>query len=183
MAFDDLLKTENQNLAGIVGEIFWAPVEDIATFPVLSAAGAGDTTADDIVMGAGKKFLRLYHTDETGKLDANMIGERDGKAAEAMLEWFYPGASAKLIEQKRQMQNTPGVFICKDTDGNYRILGVVNLDPTGTVCTGDIPAYMESGNSTSGAKRADRRGTTFQVKWSGPHDPIIYKGAVPIVAV
>lgn len=183
MAFNDLLLTPGtQNLAGIVGNIFFAPVADIATFPTMSAAGAGDTTTDDIVMKSGKKFFQLYHTDETGKLDATMIGERDGKANECLLEWNFPGDSAELIALKRQMQNTPGVYICKDTDGNYRILGVVNLDPTSTATTGDIPAYMEKGDFTSGAKRGDKRGTTFQVKWSGPHDPIIYKGAIPLVA-
>lgn len=174
----------SQNLGGIVGVIYYAPIEDVETFPDLSAAGSGITDAsDDFVMKTGKKFYTIYHTAETGKADSNTVGERDGKGIENMLEFFFPGSKQAVAEFTRFALNTPCVVVYKNTSGQHEVLGVVNLDGTNVTLTGDIPAYLESANRTTGAARADRRGTTFQFKQPGsPHNPIIYVGDIPLVA-
>lgn len=182
MAFTDLLWAQgSENMAGLVGDIYYCPIEDILTFPALSAALALDTAADsDFVCKSGKNFIRIYHTLDTGKLDDATVGERDGRSKENLLEFFFPGGKKEVAEFERQALNTPCVVICKDTEGNLRLLGAVNLDPADVVITGDIPAYLESSSGTTGAARADRRGKTFQFKHSAPHAPIFYKGAIPL---
>lgn len=172
----------SQNLGGIVGNIFYAPVEDIETFPDLEDDG-GMITAEgsDFVMKDGKYFISIYHTAETGMGDDNSVGERDGKGIENMLEFFHPGNKIELEQFKRFALNTPAVVIYKDTHGQYRIIGVVNLDEENALLTGDIPAYMESVKSTTGKARADRKGSTFQFKQPGsPHSPIFYVGDIPL---
>lgn len=184
MAFADLLWTSGKdNMAGLIGEIYFCPKEDIATLPALSAVGSLETApATDITCNTGKKFYRIYHTQETGKIDYNTVGETDGKSKQNLLSFFYPGDDATLAAQERLLQNSPGVYICKDTKGNLRILGVTNFDETTTELTLDSPAYLQTSNGTTGAAGADRRGTTFEVIHKAPHRPVFYKGDVPLTA-
>jgi hypothetical protein len=182
-AFADVVWAQgNENMAGLVGNIYYCPIEDIDTFPDLSAAGSLDTAAmSNFVCKATKKFYQIYHTLDTGKLDDATVGERDGKSKENLLEFFFPGGKKEVAEFERQALNTPCVVICKDTEGNLRLLGAVNLDIAAVTITGDIPAYLESSSGTTGAARADRRGKTFQFKHSAPHAPLFYKGSIPLV--
>jgi len=168
-----------QNMGGIIGQIYYCPIEDILTFPDASAVGKLDTI-ESFVCKTGKKFISIYHTAETGKLDDTTVGDRDGKSKENMLEFFFPGSKQDVAEFERFALNTPCVVICKDTNGNYRALGIGSFDDTTDVFTGDIPAYLESSSGTSGAARADRRGKTFQFKHSANHEAIYYKGTIPL---
>jgi hypothetical protein len=179
----DLKWTQGQqNLGCIVGDIYYCPVEDILTFPVLTAAGSLETAAaSNFVCKTGKEFISIYHTPETGKIDDNVIGEIDGKGFENFLDFFFPGSKLAVRDFTRFALNTPCVVIAKNTNGQYEIIGVVNLDETTTTLTGDIPAYLQTANGTTGAARADRRGRAFQFRQPGcPHPPIIYKGTIPL---
>jgi hypothetical protein len=168
-----------QNMGGIIGQIFYCPIEDILTFPEASAAGKLDTI-ESFVCKPGKKFISIYHTAETGKLDDTTVGERDGKSKENLLEFLFPGSKQDVAEFERFALNTPCVVICKDTSGNYRALGIGSFDDQTVELTGDIPAYLESSSGTTGAARADRRGKTFQFKHSANHEAIYYKGTIPL---
>lgn len=182
MAFADLLWASGKdNMAGLIGEIYFCPAEDIETLPALSAVGSMETAADgDITCKTGKKFYRIYHTPETGRVDYNTVGEIDGKSKQNLLTFFYPGDDATLAAQERLLQNTPGVYICKDTKGNLRLLGVTSFDPDSTELSLESPAYLQTSNGTTGAAGSDRRGTTFEVIHKAPHRPIFYKGDVPL---
>jgi hypothetical protein len=182
MAFTDLTwPSGKQNMAGLVGDIYYCPVTDILTYPALSAALALDTAnASNFVCKTGKNFIKIYHTADTGKLEDSTVGDRDGKSKENHLEFFFPGSDKAVAEFERQALNTPCVVICKDTDGNLRVLGAVNLDSSTTVLSGEIPAFLDSANGTLGGARADKRGKTFSFKHNAPHAPIFYKGSVPL---
>src|SRR6185369_9155943 len=131
--FTDLLWTPGQqNFPGLVGKIFIGASADILTPPVLSAAGALSTSTAAIVMKTGKRFYEWYVTDETAKLMAKMIGVRDAKGYQSDFEVSIPGDYQALAEQMRLWANTPVVVGMKDTDGNSRLIGAVNLDITGT---------------------------------------------------
>lgn len=179
---EDLIWSQGQdNMGGLVGESFFIPIEDVDTIPDLSAVGSLETEdAVDILPKVGKKWYRLYHTPETGKVDYNTVGELDAKSKENMLEMFYPGDDATLAEQERLLQNTPGLYACKDTKGNLRVLGLTNLDRSVVTLTLDSPANLVTSNGTTGAARADRRGTTFVVKHSASHRPVFYKGVIQL---
>lgn len=169
----------SQNMGGIIGNIYYCPIEDIETFPQASAAGKLDTI-ESFVCKSTKKFISIYHTAETGKIDDTTVGERDGKSKENMLEFFFPGSKQEVAEFERFALNTPCVVIAKDTNGNYRALGIGSFDEATDIFLGDIPAYLESSTGSTGAARADRRGKTFQFKHSANHEPIYYKGTIPL---
>lgn len=182
MAFEtDLLWTVgSENMGGLSGELYFCPTEDIdlTTPPTLDADGV--TITGDLVCKTGKKFIRVYHTRGTGELKDELVGERDGKSFENMVEFFFPGSKKEISTFKRDVANTPMVVICRDTDGNLRLLGVAVLN--GTLISLGFPAYLESAPSTSGKASADRKGTTFTFKAEAPHDALYYEGVIQLVA-
>lgn len=181
MDFVDILHPGGDNMGGLVGYIYYCPVADIATIPALSAAGKLDIITA-ITCAATKKFTKIYGTLGTMKLDEGTVGERDGKSNENMVEFFHPGNKQEVSEFKRAAQNTPCVLIVRDTNGNQRLLGFVNLDNETTIVTTDIPCYLESGTATTGAKSADERGVRFIFKSEAPHDALYYKSDIPLTA-
>src|SRR5690349_1936953 len=128
MGFADLLWTSGKdNMGGLVGEIYFCPIEDVLTLPALAAIGSLETEVADIVLKDGKRFYKIYHTAETGKLDYTTQGDMDGKSKANVLAFFYPGDDANVAEQIRLLQNTPGIYLCKDSKGKLRLLGVTNF--------------------------------------------------------
>lgn len=184
MAFEDLLWTAGQdNLAGLVGEMYACPSADINTLPGLTSASSLVTAAVDITCKTGKKFTRIYFTDETAKMMRKPLGDRDGKARESLLTFKYPGDDVAVEDFISDWQNTPSVIIFKDgKTGKFKLIGVTRLDKASTVLSLEIPAYLEQADSDSGEKRADSRGTLFGWKFSCAHGPITYLGSVPLVA-
>lgn len=181
---NDLLFTQGlDNLSGIVGEIYHSPAEDILTLPALAVATSLKTAAADIVMKSTKKFQRLYITDETGMIQVNPVGERDGKGRESILQGRYPALGVELEDFIRQVQNTPAVLIYRlARNGKLYMLGVSQLDITSTVLSKDIPAYFDQGAASSGDVRSSQNGALLGWKWTAGHGPIEYAGSVPLVA-
>lgn len=184
MAFNDLLFTPGQdNLAGVVGEAYICPSANIASVPALAAAGGLTTAAVAITNTTGNKFFRIYMTDETGKIESKVVGERDGKAFETIFSMKFPGDDAAVAMFLRDWANTPSVLIVKDAKtGLFKLIGVSNLDKASTVLSLTIPAYFDAGDLSSGAKRADSRGVNLSWKFTCAHPPITYMSNVPLIA-
>ncbi len=177
MAFEDLLWTQGkENMGGLLGDIFFIPIEDVdpAALPTLDVDGISLT--GEIAPLSTKEFFQIYHTKGTGKIDDNTGGERDGKSFENLLEFFFPGQEKSVENFKKMVANTPGLWIAKDPQGNYRALGISAI---GGVVTLDRPAYCESIASGTGAASTDKSGSTFQVKSEAPHPPLFYSGTIP----
>ena len=174
---NDLLFTQGQdNLAGIIGEIYLVPVEDVDTIPALTAASSL-VTAGNIVLDAGKAWSRLYFTDETGKLDLKVVGERDGKGIEAMLSVRYPKLSTALFNWVRSIQNTPCLVAYKMANsGKWYIMGLTQFDVTNTELTADIPVYFDNAEISTGEKRPDQNGALLSWKFTSIHGPVEYNG-------
>jgi hypothetical protein len=181
---NDLLFVQGQdNLAGVVDNIYICPSEDILTVPALAAATSLKTAAVDIACKTGKKFAKLYITDETGKVDTKAVGSRDGKGRETILTGRYPALGTELEDFIRKAQNTPSVLIFRlARNGKLYAIGLTQFDITTTVLSLTIPAYFEDGVSGSGEKRADQNGSLISWKYSAAHGPVEYAGAVPLVA-
>lgn len=178
---DLLFATGNDNLAGLVGEFYLCPANEIATLPALAVASSLKTAAANITCITGKKFSRYYFTDETGKIDTKTVGERDGKSRESVLSGRYPKLGTELSDFISDCQNTPSVIIYRQANtGKLYLLGVARLDKTSTVLSKEIPAYFETGDSSSGEKRADQNGSLISWKFTCAHDPIEYAGTVPL---
>ncbi len=176
---NDLLFTQGQdNLAGIVDEVLAIPSADIETLPALAAATSLKTAAADIVAKQGKKASRIYFTDETAKVETKSVGERDGKGRETMLTGRFPQHGTSLEDFIRQYQNTPTVLIFRRPNGKRYLLGVSQLDIATTVLSLAIPAYFESGESSTGEKRADQNGAVLGWKFTSAHGPIEYAGDI-----
>jgi len=176
---NDLLFTQGQdNLAGIIGEIDIVPVADVDTIPALTAA-TSLVTAGDIVLDAGKAWKRLYFTDETGKVEIKSVGERDGKGVECILSVRYPKLSTALLDWIRNVQNTPCLVAFKMANSGKRyVLGLTQFDVAATAITADIPVYFETGEASTGEKRADQNGALLTWKFTSHHGPVEYNGAM-----
>lgn len=179
---NDLLYTPGvDNLAGLVGEVYVCPSSEVATLPALAAASSLKTAAANIVCATGKKFSRVYFTDETAKVESKPVGERDGRGSETILTGRYPAIGTELADFKRQIQNTPVVVIYRlARNGKLYLLGITQLDITSTVLSKEIPAYYENGDSSTGEKRSDQNGALLGWKFTCAHDPIEYAGAIPL---
>ncbi|MFN7610681.1 MAG: hypothetical protein ACK5QX_07060 [bacterium] len=178
----DLLFTQGKdNLAGIVGKLFWIAAEDILTLPALSAVGSGRTAAANIVCKpGGKRAYEIYITDETGSVETKPVGTRDGMALETILKGKYPANNEDLMTFIRSVQNTPCVLIYQE-GADLKLMGVTNLDQASTALSLGIPAYWDAGDGgKTGALRTDDKGFVFQWKFTCAHAPIIYKGVVPL---
>jgi hypothetical protein len=176
---NDLLFTQgNDNLAGTVGDVAVISKEDILTLPVLALATSLKTTAVDLVFKSTKKCAQVYFTDETGKVETKGIGERDGKGRETILTGRYPAAGVALEDFIRQCQNTPSVIFYRlARNGKIYMLGISQLDQALTALSLAIPAYFETGDSSTGEKRSDQNGALLGWKFSAAHGPIEYAGS------
>lgn len=179
---NDLLFTPgSDNLAGLVDEAWICPSANIESLPALASALSLITAAADIVCTTGNNFKRIYFTDETGKVETKSVGERDGKGRETILTGRYPALGTLLEDAIRLYQNTPSVLIYRlARDGKLYMIGVSQLDKASTVLSKAIPAYFETGDSSSGEKRADQNGALLGWKWTAAHGPIQYAGDVPL---
>lgn len=184
MAFEDILWAQgNDNMSGLVGDLYFVPLEDVdtSTIPTLDTDGVTVTSA--VVLKTNKKWFKIYHTRGTGKIDDNTVGERDGRSFENIYEFKFPADTKELVAFKRQIKNTPMLVLGKDAQGNFRILGLnVTKDPaTGNdVLTFDFPAYIESAAGTTGAASGDAKGHTFQVKAEGNASPLFYESTIDL---
>jgi hypothetical protein len=176
---NDLLFTQGEdNLAGVIGFLDIVPVNEVLTIPALASASSLSITGD-IVLAASKKWLRLYFTDETGKVEMKTVGERDGKGIETMISVRYPKLRKELIDWIRNVQNTPCLVSYKmGNTGKRFVMGLTQFDISSTVVTADIPVYFESAEVNSGEKRADQNGALLSWKYTSQHGPIEYAGTM-----
>lgn len=165
-------------MSGLIGPIYWVPSEDVdlTTPPTVDTDGV--TITGDITLKATKKFFTLYQTRGTGKLDCTMVGERDGKSFENMLECKFPGETKELVSFMQQVKNTPVVIICRDAQGAYRLLGISIV---GGVLTKDLEAYFEADTGTTGAAASDAKGHTIQIKAEANHPALFYEGDIDLL--
>jgi len=92
----DLPYTQGQdNLSGLSDALYIVEYDaiDLASLPVMSAVGSLIINAN-IVLLAGRKFGKIYFTQEEGSLEGKSIGGIDGKGLEFMLKGKYPRLDA-----------------------------------------------------------------------------------------
>ncbi|MGY4385656.1 hypothetical protein ACVWYN_002702 [Pedobacter sp. UYP24] len=160
------------NPAGLT-KVFYAFVDDILSFPSLADPETATTFAslvefaNPIVMKAGKQFNELYCTVEEGELKSTLVGPRDGKGYENMLEISFPGNESLFLGFKAASANRNIVFAVAEKNKKVRILGSL-----------EDPAYMESDESTSGKKIADGRKSVLTFKASSATPAPIYTTAL-----
>ncbi len=173
-SFADLDFTDGEdNMAGTQLIAYYIPVDDLQTIPGYKAAPA--TLADyatintDFVCKAGKNFLKLYASPDTGKVDDNKIEGKDNNSFESIYEFFFPKNDAASLGFQRMAPTTKFVVIVLEADGNKRVLGI----------KAGVPATIQSIAGTTGTQSAGEKGATFQIKSIQNGPAPLYKGTIP----
>lgn len=161
---------------GGINQVYYGFQEDFLSFPALADPETA-TTYESLVtyltaitMKTGKQIFPLYCTVETGEIKSTMVGPRDGKGYENMLEISFPGSEEEFLGFKAASANRQLIFFVREKNGKMRVLGNI-----------ENPAYFENDESTSGKAIADGRSSKLTFKASGGTPSPIYK--MPITSL
>jgi len=189
IAFADVQWNEgSDNMPGLVGNKFFIPRSEI-DLAACTIAADGVTLLGNIALAVGGRINEIYSTENSDSLTDSDQGEIDGKYGQNMLSFFTPGSYAGLESFKRAVRNTPGIWIFKDTAGNFRVIGIyAEQNPAWTegsmsedefIPSLDLPARVSTINGTSGTRGGDRKGTTFEIMADAPHAALFVAGDIP----
>jgi hypothetical protein len=95
----------------------------------------------------------------------------DGKSFRHTFEFYKPGADEDSLAFLSLAKNENLVFVVKDKDGKFRIIG-----------SEGIPAKMESSEGGTGQTGEDDKGDTITFASEGANPPYFYEGSVPVAA-
>lgn len=191
IAFADVDWIEGQdNMPGLVGNKYFIPRSQV-NINACTIENDGVRLAGNIALTATGRINEIYSTENSDSLADSDQGEIDGKYAQNMLTFFTPGSYTNLESFKRAVRNTPGIWIFKDTKGQWRVLGIYaaenplwtgNADVVNDrfIPSLDLPARVNTINGTSGTRGGDRKGTTFEIMQDAPHPALIYTGDLPL---
>lgn len=192
IAFADVIWNEgSDNMPGLVGNKFFIPRSEL-DIAACTIGADGVTLVGNIALTVGGRINEIYSTENSDSLSDADQGDIDGKYGQNMLTFFTPGSYVGLESFKRAVRNTPGVWIFKDTAGNWRVLGIyAEQNPAWTegslledefLASVDLPARVSTINGTSGTRGGDRKGSTFEIMADAPHAALFYAGTVPVNA-
>ena len=176
MDFTDINKnlTDGQNMGGIAQVVYYAPWADVETWPTKPSSPAdieaNGTLTGDVVMSAGKKMYEIYITDDTGEFEIETVGEMDGKSFVTHLRLFNPGLKKKLLGFINWAKNENLVFIVKDNDGQYYLMG----DDTRAAIYNGAPDSAGTSRETAG-----RRGVSMEFTYKTAN-VYTYTGNIPL---
>lgn len=162
------------NDAGITMKIYYCLWNDIETFPGVDDSSAATdfadmaTIASPIVFKSGKAWKEMYATLEKGKLDCEMVGERDGKAFRNTATLSHPGNAPKSLGWTEFMKNTHAVLLVQELDGNWRLVG-----------NNILPAQVSKATITTGDAIDSNKGMMVEVESIGRIAPR-YTGAITL---
>lgn len=161
-----------ENMGGFTSVAYFAPLQDIETFPGLSENPSSDAEfvrlGGNFIMKAGKYFTEIYITPETASLAANNQGEIDGQSFRIEGEFFYPGSKTDCRAFARKINNTRGVLIIVDPDGDRTVIG-----------TDKFPCYFKP-SLNYGKAAADRKGLTVAFFQNHFAPGLEYNGSIPL---
>lgn len=159
MDFADIEKNlkDNENMGGLTNVIF-CKHSDVETWPTRAVAPA-DATADaawvgDLVLKSTKKGYRMYVTEDTCGIDDSMVGELDAQSYEATLSLFTPGMRADKLGLLNNVKNEDLVFLVKNEEGEWYMLGDENH-----------PCKLSSATGSTGKATTDRKGVSLEFKY------------------
>lgn len=157
------------NMGGTTQVIYYAPIRDFDEIATLDPAGTTMASrveiTDDHTFLTGKCFKTMYVTMDSGQLDTEMQGERDGESWKEKANFFTPGAAPGPTGAMDQLLKDKCIVLIPLPDGKVRQLG-----------SKDFYAEFKPKWST-GKNGSARRGWTVDIE-SMTHRPLIYSGAI-----
>ncbi|MGV8828240.1 MAG: hypothetical protein ACWA6U_07950 [Breznakibacter sp.] len=167
------------NMGGIQQKVFFAYWKDVKTWPTEPdlttpelTLEASATLTGDLAMNTGTRFFEMYITDDTGELELEPVGEKDGKSWVMHLRMFHPGLQKKVLGFINAAKNDNLVFVAEDNNGNRFLLGSAGRPATYETSPDGVGTQKE----TSGRPGVSME-FTFKTK-----NLYHYDGAVPLVA-
>ena len=158
------------NMGGVAQMAYFARVEDILTFASAANAALNPYVLTmPHIMKPGKKFNRVYSTQDTGEVDFGSNGETDGKSFKPTYKFFYPGITDDTLHFINDVKNDKLLFIVELPDGKMLQLGSSRFFMTVS------PNFKTTNTSGRG------RGTEFEVMGYQPYI-FVYAAAVPLTA-
>ncbi len=161
-----------ENMGGLTSTAYFATLQDILTFPSLKEVPTTDAEFvrlnGNFGMQVGKYFVQVYVTPETASLAANNQGEIDGQSFRIEGEFFYPGTKEDCRAFARKINNSRGVLILLDPDGERIVVG-----------TDKFPCYFKP-SINWGKAAADRKGMTVQFFQNHYAPGLGYNGSIPL---
>lgn len=161
-----------ENMGGFTSIAYFAPWQDIEEWPTLPANPTTDeqmvTLEGNFTMKTDKHFIQVYVSPATAELNANNQGETDGQSFRNEGEFFYPGSKVECRAFARKINNSRGVTILIDGDGDRTCIG-----------TEMLPCFFKP-TLNYGKVAADRKGLVVQFFQDHFVPGLIYKGSIPL---
>lgn len=176
MDFTNINKNLNngQNMGGIAQICYYCAWDDVASWPTKPDAPAdieaNGALTGNIALKADKQMYSIYITDDTGEFEIEPVGEMDGKSFVTHLRLFNPGLKKKILGFMNWAKNENLVFIVKDNDGQYYLMG----DDTRPATYAGAP----NGSGTS-QETAGRRGISMEFVYKTAN-LYVYEGDIPL---
>jgi len=156
MDFADVNKYAGaHNQSGLRKTIYAAPVSAfllIKGFKATTAVGDSVTIDGAHTFTSPAGFIKLYTTSTTGKLSAEMLGEKDNRSKKITVEAMHPGNEIASEEFSSFAKNEDWIVIVEESDGTMIQLGS-EFHPAEII---DNYSNEEVGNS--------KRGRTFTIE-------------------
>lgn len=176
------------NMPGTVGDIKFIPTSEI-DISACTVEDDGMTIAGNFTIKVGGRIANIYATDRSGQVSDENQGDIDGSYAENSLTWMVPGSFKELESFKRKARNTRGVYLFRDSNFNWRVIGLWaaenpafgEMGAPKYILSAEKPAYMAP-SGTHGASGGDRKGSTITVTSDAPHGALFYSGVIPVNA-
>jgi len=160
-----------ENMGGTTQRLWFAPIRDFLTIGAVDPNAAtlplSVTVAVDHVFKTGKKFNVMYVTMDSGQLDDELQGDRDGKSFKTKMKGFHPGMTAAVVGAMNQFKNDKMLCLIELPDGSIRQIGSEQFYAE------IMPKFSTGTNSGS------RRGFEFEIESMSPR-PYIYTGAISV---
>lgn len=177
MDFQDINKNliNGENMGGIAQTIYFGLHADVLTWPTKPTQAVDDLEAlgvltGDIAMKPGKRMFEMYITDDTGELQMETVGEKDGKSFVMHLRLFHPGLLQKILGFRNATKNENMVFVVPDNNGQYFVMGDA-LRPATLESDGD--------GAGTGKETASRRGVGMEFTYK-TSNICAYTGTIPL---
>lgn len=178
---DHIWEEGSENMGGAIGNLFWIP-GSAADISALTCAD-GVTLAGNITPVDTQKAIEIYATENSIELMDTQQGEIDGESTLNTLNFFTPGSKKELAALKRKLTVVPGIWFIRDSDYNWRVLGLAAIQDPDNIgqyfVTKDIQARVTAKEGTHGTRGDARKGTTFTVTYTAPHESLFYAGVIP----
>ncbi len=180
LPIENLRQYVNEDIASGVSEtqVFASSVYDIETFPERLKIGEAGfaldkavVLSDDIVFKTDRGFFQMTVQTETGEVKNGLGGNKGNKKAKNMFEFFMANNNAGNLGFLDIYRNVPMVMIVLENTGRYRVIGSVKS-----------PAYMETGDATSGKGPDDDNGIQYIISDSSGRVAPIYEGNITLIS-